>query len=79
MAIASRVIDCEWAAVHRFDSGQQIADLAKQIMGVCSVEQIKAKLAVGLSPNDPQLEADDFEHAVRIVEDARKQSAPAKP
>jgi hypothetical protein len=35
-------------------------------------------MAVGLSPHDPQLEADDFKQAVEIVESARK-SAPKKP
>ena len=38
----------------------------------------KAKLAVGLSLNDPQLEADDFKQAVEIVESARK-AVPKKP
>jgi hypothetical protein len=79
LAAASRVVDCEWAAVYRFDSAQRtVADLAEQVMGVCTVERIKAKLAVGLSPHDPQLEADDFKQAVGIVESARK-AAPKKP
>jgi hypothetical protein len=73
LAITSRVVDCEWAAVYRYDGAQRtVADLAEQIMGVCTVERIKAKLAVGLSPHDPQLEADDFKQAVEIVESARK-------
>jgi hypothetical protein len=38
---------------------------------VCTVERIKVKQAVGLSPHDPQLEADDFKQAVEIVESAR--------
>jgi hypothetical protein len=79
LAAASGVVDCEWAAVYRFDSAQRtVADLAQQIMGVCTVERIKAKLAVGLSPKDPDLEADDFKQAVGIVESARKASPERK-
>jgi hypothetical protein len=37
-----------------------------------NVERIKAQFAVGLSPNDPELESDDFKQAVEIVESARK-------
>jgi len=77
LAAASRVVDCEWAAVYWFDHGQPISDLAQQVMGVCSVERIKAKFAVHLSPNDPGLESDDFKQAVEIVESARK-AAPKK-
>jgi len=79
IAISTKVIDCEWQAVSRFDDGRvPIAQLAAQIMGVCIVERIKAKRAFGLSPNDPDLEADDFKQAVGIVESARK-AAPKKP
>jgi hypothetical protein len=73
LTIASRVVDCEWKAVARFDDGQKpIAQLAEQVMGVCTVERIKAKRAFGLSPHDPDLESDDFKQAVGIVENARK-------
>ena len=73
LAITSKVVDCEWQAVSRFDDGRTpIAQLAERIMGVCTVERIKAKLAFGLSPKDPDLEADDFKQAVEIVESARK-------
>lgn len=79
IAIASKVVDCEWQAVGRFDDGRTpIAQLAERIIGVCTVERIKAKRAFGLSPNDPQLESDDFKQAVGIVESARK-AAPKKP
>lgn len=67
LAISSRVVDCEWQAVSQHDDGQRsIADLAQQIMGICTVERIKAKLAFGLSPKDPDLEADDFKQAVEL-------------
>jgi hypothetical protein len=73
LAAASPMVDSEWAAVHRFDSPQRtVDDLAQQVMGVCTVERIKAKEAFGVSPNNPQLESDDFRQAVEIVESARK-------
>jgi hypothetical protein len=79
IAITSKVTNCEWQAVNRFDDGQTpIAQLADRVMGVCTVERIKAKLAFGLSPNDPELEADDFKQAVGIVESARK-ATPKRP
>ena len=73
LAITSKVVDCEWQAVSRFDDGRTpIAQFAERIMGICTVERIKVKLAFGLSPKDPDLEADDFKQAVEIVESARK-------
>lgn len=38
----------------------------------CTVVRNKTKLTVGLSPHDPQLEADDFKQAVEIVDSARR-------
>jgi hypothetical protein len=73
LGIVSRVIDCEWQAVGRYDDGQStIAELAQRIIDICAVERMRAKVAVGLSPKDPQLEADDFKQAVEIAENARK-------
>jgi hypothetical protein len=73
LAISSRVVDCEWKAAYRFDDGRTpITELAERTMGVCIVERTKAKLAFGLSPNDPDLEADDFKQAVGIIESVRK-------
>jgi hypothetical protein len=79
LAISSKVVDCEWHAVSRFDDGQTpIAQLAQRIMGICSVERIKAKLAFGFSPNDPELEAGDFKQAVGIVEEVRKANSKSR-
>ena len=41
-------------------------------MGLCAVELTKAALAFGLSPNDPQIQSDQFKQAVENVEGARK-------
>jgi hypothetical protein len=70
------VTDCEWQAADRYDDGRYtVSELAKRVMGVCAVELTKAALAFGLSPNDPQVEFDQFRQAVENVESARKARA----
>lgn len=73
LAVQSRVTDCEWKAANQYDDGQRaISDLAKQVMGVCAVELLKARQAFGFSPNDASIEPMEFEQAVKSVEGARK-------
>ncbi len=73
LAVQSKVTDCEWNAADRYDDGRYtISDLAQRVTGVCAVELTKAALAFGLSPNDPQIQADQFKQAVENVESARK-------
>jgi len=73
LAVQSRVTDCEWNAAARYDDGRRtLSALAQQVMDVCTVERTKAALAFGLSPNDPQVESDQFRQAVENVEAARK-------
>jgi hypothetical protein len=71
LALQSRVTDCEWKAADQYDDGRRtIAELARQVMGVCSVERTKAEIAFGLL-NDPQVDSMEFEQAVNSVESAR--------
>ena len=73
LAIQSRVTDCEWKAANQYDNGHRgLSELAQQVMGVCAVELTKAALAFGLSPNDPQVESDQFKQAIENVESARR-------
>jgi hypothetical protein len=73
LAVQSVVTDCEWKAADRYDDGHYtISALAQQVTGVCAVELTRAALAFGFSPNDPQIEADQFKQAVENVESARK-------
>jgi hypothetical protein len=73
IAIMSWVTDCEHRAANRYDDGRStISALADQVMGVCTVERFKARQAFHLSPNDPDLDLDDFKRAVEVVEDERK-------
>jgi hypothetical protein len=69
----SRVVDCEWKAANHYDDGTySIAELARQVMGVCPVERAKERLAYERWSNAPSLDADEFEQAVNIIEDERK-------
>ena len=73
LAIQSRVTDCEWRAANQYDNGHRaLSELAQQVTGVCAVKLTKAALAFGLSPNDPQVESDQFRQAVENVEAARR-------
>ena len=73
LTIQSRVTDCEWKAADQYDDGSySISELARRVMGVCAVELTQAALGFGLSPNDPQIEVDQFRQAVEIVESARR-------
>jgi hypothetical protein len=76
LAVQSVVTDCEWKAADRYDDGRHtVSELTQQVVGVCAVELTKAALAFGLSPNDPQIELDQFKQAVENVESARKARA----
>jgi len=73
LAVSSRVVDCEWKAADRYDDGRStVSELAQRVMGICAVELTKARLAFGLSLNDPQIESDEFKQAVEIVEKRKK-------
>jgi hypothetical protein len=72
LTIQSRIIDCEWKAADQYDDGKRTtSELARQVMGVCSVERTKAELAFGVL-NDPEIETIEFEQAVNAIEGARK-------
>jgi hypothetical protein len=73
LAIQKRVTDCEWSAAARYDDGKlPIADVARQVMGICTPERLKAIKAFGFRYDDPQIESDQFEQAVRNVQASRK-------
>lgn len=73
LAVQSRVIDCEWKAANQYDDGKRtMSELARQVMGVCTVELTKARLAFGFSPSDPSLDAEELQGAITAIEDARK-------
>jgi hypothetical protein len=72
LAVSSRVTDCEWKAVGLYDDGHRpVAELARQIMGVCAVELTQAEIAFHLL-NDPDVATDEFNQAVEVVDDVRK-------
>ncbi len=73
LAIENRVIECEWKAANQNDGRYKtIAELAQRVMDVCAVERFNARMAFGLSPNDPRIDADEFKDAVENIENERK-------
>jgi hypothetical protein len=75
-AITLRVVDCEWKAADRYDDGRStVTVIAQRIIGICAVELTRARVALSLSPNDPEIELDEFKRATDIVEKARKSRA----
>jgi hypothetical protein len=75
LALQSRVTDCEWKAADQYDDGHRtITELARQVMGVCSVERTKSEIAFGLL-NDPEIDTMELEQAVNAVEGARASRA----
>ncbi len=80
LAVQSVVTDCEWKAADQYDDGRyMVSDLAERVMGLCAVELTKAALAFGFSPNDPQIQSDQFRQAVENVESARKARCESAP
>jgi hypothetical protein len=41
-------------------------------MDECTVERLDARLAFGLSQNDPQIDADEYKDALETILNARK-------
>jgi hypothetical protein len=74
LAAKSRVIDCEWKAANQYDDSRYktVSELVQRIMDVCAAERLNARLALGLSPNDPRIDTDEFKEAFKIFENARK-------
>ena len=79
LAASSRVVDCEWKAVERYDDGHYaVSALARRIMGICADEISKARLASNLSPSDPEIEKEEFKQAAEIVDQTRKKRVGGK-
>jgi hypothetical protein len=73
LAIVSPVINCENRAANRHDDGSsELSAVAQQVMDICTVERLKARMAFHLPPTDPDLDADDFKRSLEVVEDERK-------
>ena len=74
VAVQASVIDCEWKAADRFDNNRYktMPELVHRVMDECAVERHDARLALSLTPNDPQLEADEYKDAFETIQNARK-------
>ena len=74
VAVQASVIDCEWKAADRFDDKRYktLPELVHRVMDECAVERHDARLALSLTPNDPQLEADEYKDAFETIQNRRK-------
>lgn len=74
LAVQNSVIDCEWKAADRFDDGRYktFPELVHRVMDECAAERHDARLVLGLSPNDPRIDADEYKDAYKTIENARK-------
>jgi hypothetical protein len=74
LAVQTSVINCEWKAANRFDDNRYktIPELVQRVMDECAVERLNARLAFGLSPNDPRIDANEYKDALENIENARK-------
>ena len=74
LAVQTSVINCEWKAANRFDDYRYktIPELVQRVMDECAVERLNARLAFGLSPNDPRIDANEYKDALENIENERK-------
>ena len=74
LAVRTGVTDCEWKAANQFDDNRYktITELVRRVMDECTVERLDARLAFGLSQNDPQSDADEYKDALETILNARK-------
>ena len=76
LAVQTSVINCEWKAANQFDNGRDfktIPELVQRVMDECAVELLNARIAFGLSSNDPRIEANEYKEALENIENARNQ------
>jgi hypothetical protein len=68
-----RVIDCEWKAADQYDDNRYktFSELVRQVMDVCDAELREARSVSDRSPNDTQIDKDEFNQAGEIIENAR--------
>jgi hypothetical protein len=73
VAADARVIDCEWKAADQYDDNRYktFSELAQRIMDVCAAELRDARSASGRSPNDTRVHQDEFDEAIKNIENAR--------
>ena len=74
LAVQNSVIDCEWKAANQFDDNRykEIHELVQRVMDECAVERLNKRLAFGLSPNDPRIDADEYKDALETIINARR-------
>jgi hypothetical protein len=73
VAAKARVIACEWKAADQYDDNRYktFSELVRQVMDVCDAELREARSVSDRSPNDTQIDKDEFNQAGEIIENAR--------
>jgi hypothetical protein len=73
IAAEARVITCEWTAADRYDDNryQTFSEIAQRVLDACANELRDARSAYGSSPDNTWTEKDEFNQALKNIENAR--------
>jgi hypothetical protein len=73
VAAEARLITCEWKAADQYDDGRYktFAEIAQRVLDACAAELRDARSASGGSPDDTRTEKDEFNQALKNIENAR--------
>jgi hypothetical protein len=73
VAAETRVITCEWKAADQYDDNRYktFSEIAQRVLDACAVELRDARSASGSSPDDTRTDKDEFNEAIKIIENAR--------
>ena len=73
VAAETRAIACEWKAADQYDDNRYktFSEIAQRVLDACAVELRDARSASGSSPDDTRTDKDEFNEAIKIIENAR--------
>jgi hypothetical protein len=73
VAAEARVITCEWKAADQYDDGRYktFSEIAQRVLDACAAELRDARSASGGSQDDTRTEKDEFNQALKNIENAR--------
>ena len=73
VAAEARVITCEWKAADQYDDNRYktFSEIAQRVLDACAVERRDARSASGSSPDDTRTDKDEFNEAIKNIENAR--------
>jgi hypothetical protein len=73
VAAEARLITCEWKAADQYDDGRYktFAEIAQRVLDACAAELRDERSASGGSPDDTRTAKDEFNQALKNIENAR--------